>query len=235
MPELAAASPNRPRARRALLSPGGSRTALLAATIGGEILRESPLRRLPWLGTGPEQVLETAADELDWPGVLLPPVVIADGLVAPVVMARPDVWHGRMRGEIGPVVDRALWRDWGLDGYAGAPEQVIDVVGFLVVGRLLGQVRSTCARLRPTAPVAALVPAVFEERRAQDRQVELMRCDYLGIPVLTARGTDVSSVIIQDRWRPHGGPVHFQQRLRSEQLFELALRSGYWPDDPYSL
>lgn len=231
MPETRAmASHHRSMAVHAPISARPAGDALLDARVGREALRVRPLGNLDWLGSSPRRALEAAAGVLGWPGEILPPVTMSDGLVVPVIMARADAWHARVDEGVGPVVDRTWWRDSFLDGYGNAPAQVIDVVGYLVTDPKLSRARGTCARLRPTAPVAALVPAA-PTRRERDTREELMRCDFLGIPVLAADGDLVTQAVGADRWHPHPGPVHFQQRLRSEQLFELALREGYWPED----
>ncbi|PVU82928.1 hypothetical protein DDP54_07825 [Cellulomonas sp. WB94] len=201
----------------------GTESALLAARQGKETLRLPSGTRI----TRAHDDLEKAAAEsvrlLRWSGVALPCVWLADALVVPIVRWNEHGWRTRRARNVGPIVDRAWWLASADASYGDAPDAPLDIRGFLVLGAL-HRSRAALGRLRTTAPVAALIPSL----PAPDA-LELIRCDYYGYSVVAATDTKVELVLNAGTWEPPDGQVHFQRKLREEQLFEVALRSGQAP------
>lgn len=165
--------------------------------------------------------VERSRDLLARGGVCLPIVWMADGLVVPVVRFDSIAVDWRTEHGHGPIIDRTWWRDASATNYIGAPPAALSVLGFLSVGRL-SRARSTLARLRPTAPVAAVLPS-----QVKPDPLELAHWDYYGLPVYAADEHFARPVVTGSAWTPGAGTArHFQTRLRLEQLFEVAIRSG---------
>ncbi|NTW39836.1 MAG: hypothetical protein HGA44_08080 [Cellulomonadaceae bacterium] len=104
------------------------------------------------------------------------------------------------------------------------PAAPLKINGFLVLGDLQRS-RSALSRLKTTAPVAALVRS-----EPAPSSLDLMRCDYYGHSVVAAHGADAELLVDAGTWVPPDGFVHFQRKLREEQLLEVALRTGHASD-----
>ena len=168
-------------------------------------------------GAAIERTLELLAPG----GVCLPIVWMADGLIVPVVSFDDAAVAWRAGHGQGPVIDRTWWRDASATAYASAPPAALSILAFLSVAPL-SRARSTLARLRPTAPVAALTPT-----HLKPDPFELSHWDFYGLPVYAADEFHARTLVVGPAWRPGSGAArHFQTRLRLEQLFDLAIRSG---------
>lgn len=196
---------------------------LLAVQRGGETLRQPFGRAAASLTDGLACAAPAARDRLGWRGVPLPRVWLADAVVVPVVEMDPVAWSARRAAGAGPIVDRTWWLASSDASYVNAPVAPVLISGFFVLGPL-SRSRAALGRLRTCAPVAALIPTSPEPAI-----LEMMRCDYYGHSVVAARGDDAELLLEAPRWVPPQGAVHFQRKLREEQLFEVALRTGHAP------
>ncbi|KQR17215.1 hypothetical protein [Cellulomonas sp. Leaf334] len=196
------------------------RDALVDASTGRERLRPATAPVRPWSRAELEDATSDAVRMLGWRGSALPAVWLADTHVIPVVSIHKTAWHTRVASGLGPIVDRTWWLAASDACYSTAPLRALDIEGFLVLGSPR-RLRTALARLRTTAPVAALVPSP-ESLDA----VELMRCDYYGYNVVAAREQSVEVLVTAAPWRPPEGHVHFQRKLREEQIFDVALRTA---------
>lgn len=203
-----------------------TQTALLATRQGGETLRRPSGSGATLVYDDLENAVREAVRLLQWDGVPLECVWLADARVVPVVRWNAHGWHARRTTNLGPIVDRAWWLASADACYGDAPASPLDIVGFLVLGPL-HRARSALGRLRTTAPVAALIPSTPDPGA-----LELLRCDYYGHSVVAAVGATVDLLVDGGQWSPPGGQVHFQRKLREEQLFEVALRCGQAPVSP---
>lgn len=198
---------------------------LAASTTGQEALRQPVKVANHWSRGELADAAGAAAELLGWRGVVLPAVWIADAVVVPVVSLDARGWRQRWHDRLGPILDRSWWLASSDRGYATAPARPLEIDGFIVVGSVQ-RLRATLGRLRTTAPVAALVPSITTLDT-----VELTRCDYYGYSVAAADGDGIELVLDAGPWTPPGGQVHYQRKLREEQLFEVALREGQLPHD----
>lgn len=201
----------------------GADSALLATRRGRETLRRPSGSR----GILAYRDLNKAVGEsiglLGWDGVALECVWLADALVVPVVRWNEHGWRARRTKKLGPIVDRAWWLASADASYGDAPAAPLFIQGFLVLGAL-DRARAALGRLRTTAPVAALI-----ESTPEPGAIELLRCDYYGYSVVATVAATVELIVNGGPWSPPDGEVHFQRKLREEQLFEIALRCGQVP------
>lgn len=193
--------------------------------VGSEVLRLPRSGRLleHWNASGLDAaaVAELARAQLVDAGVCLPVVWLADALVVPVVRIDPAVVAWRAHRGLGALLDRTWWRDLGDHRFRGAPPSPVEVLAILAVGEL-ARCRTALGRLRPMARTIALVPEGCEPDT-----VELARCDYFSIPVAAVGHDGVQMLVAGDMAAITVSPrAEFHARLRREQLFDLALRSG---------
>lgn len=201
-----------------------TRDMLLEATSGRESLRQSGSPPEPWSHRELARAVAASIEVLGWTGTPLPTVWLADTLVVPVVSIDGGALRIRSAHGVGPIVDRAWWLAASDALYSFAPARPLQISGFLVMGSTR-RVRGALGRLRTTAPVAALVASPD----ALDA-IELMRCDYFGYGVVAVRHGQAALIVDGGAWTPPRGHVHFQRRLREEQLFDVALRAAQAPD-----
>lgn len=178
-------------------------------------------------------------------GTCLPVAQIADGVVVAVVSWDKAALEWRAGHDVGPVLDRGILRDWVLEGRLEQVPAVLTVDAYITLGRLQAS-RSTLARLSSTARVIAAVP---EPPGVEWWQA--VACDFYGYTVAQVRrpapddwavdtahdeagcGLEVSVAV-----KGHSGPnpacrpIAHNQRLRLEQLYDLALRTDSVPTTP---
>jgi hypothetical protein len=194
-------------------------------SVGPEVLRlprsDRLLERWNTRGLDVAAAAEFARVELVDDGVCLPVVWLADALVVPVVRIDPAVVAWRAHRGLGAFLDRTWWRDLGDRRFRGAPPSPVEALAFLTVGEL-SRCRTALGRLRPMARTIALVPEGCEPDT-----VELARCDYFSIPVAAVGHDEVRMLVAGDMTTiTVSSRAEFHARLRREQLFDLALRSG---------
>ena len=201
-----------------------TRDRLLDATSGRESLRQPGSPPEPWSHRELAHAAAASIEVLGWAGTPLPTVWLADTLVVPVVSIDWEALRNRSAHRVGPIVDRAWWLAASDASYSLTPARPLQISGFLVLGSGR-RLRGALGRLRTTAPVAALVPAA----NTLDT-IELTRCDYFGFGVVAVTHGRPQLIIDAGPWTPPRGQVHFQRRLREEQLFDIALRTAQVAD-----
>lgn len=201
-----------------------TRDALLEAASGRESLRRPGSLPEPWSHGDLAHAVDGSIKVLGWSGLALPAVWLADAFVVPVVSIDREAWRVRCARRLGPIVDRAWWLAASDASYSLAPTRPLEIGGFLVMGSVR-RLRGALGRLHTTAPVAALVPSA----NTLDT-IELTRCDYFGFGVVAVTHGRPRLIVDPGPWTPPRGHVHFQRRLREEQLFDIALRTAQVPD-----
>lgn len=201
----------------------GAREALIDATTGRESLCQTRVIAKPWSSAELSCAVAGSIRLLGWRGTPLPTVWLASAMVVPVVSPDETAWRVRYATRLGPIVDRAWWLAASDASYSSAPARPLEIDGFLVMGSAR-RLRGALGRLRTTAPVAALVPST----NTLDT-IELTRCDYYGYSVVAVSQGRPELIVDAGPWTPPRGHVHFQRRLREEQLFDVALRAAQVP------
>lgn len=159
-------------------------------------------------------------------GCTLPPAVISDGLVCAVVEWDNDILDARVSRQQWPVLHRNVLYDRVEHGRDSLEPSPLRVLGYICIGRLKTS-RSTLARLSGMSRAIAAVP----EPPSPDGW-DVMECDYYGHTVATVDTDEVVTVVVDGMHEGKGehrdvGRHYF--RLREEQLFDVALRTGSTP------
>lgn len=174
-----------------------------------------------WRGHDLVDVVSRVQQAAGWSGIVLPYTRVDGRPAFPVVTVDVDAVEQRLQRGEGPVLERARLRDFAAHQFVGAPPRAVVLAGYVVVDPF-SVARCHLAALRTWAPTALAVPA-WSPLGAMD----VVECDYFGYRVWFSDGrrawemdlgstSQPASVDEGDAW----------QRLRDEQMFDLALRTG---------
>lgn len=156
-----------------------------------------------------------------WTGVVLPYVRVDGRPVVPVVEVDPDAVEQRLRREEGPILERARLRDLAEQRFATAPPPAVVLTGYVMV-EPFAVARHHLAALRTWAPTVLAVPAW-----APLSVLAAAECDYFGYRVCVSDGRRAWETEMGATMCSVGtGDVDAWQRLRDEQMFDLALAVG---------
>ena len=160
-----------------------------------------------------------------WPGVALPPTMVFDSAVIPVV-SYTGARHRVERGE-GPVLDLETVRIWEAFPTPTTPPPPLRITGFIATAK---------ARARAVRQVASLsgLGAGMVISRHQLKPISLLDADASGVWVVGVSPAESSARV----WvTGRAGAVSTARRvpltrLMEEALFELALRHDLLEDAP---
>ena len=174
-------------------------------------------------------LLQRAAAELGWDGVVVPDVAVLGQQVSAVVRLLPDVHEWRTQNGWPPRADPSWFRSWfEPEAHDRLPVAAVELVGVLVSESTTDRALQSCGTLLTLAPCAVMLP-----RSGESQAWSYIELDYYGIGVLVADESSAELMVPPEDRSPEFGPSLFGRWLL-EVLYERVLKESHAPAETSS-